>query len=163
MGLGVSASDCEKEFLTMPLHGGTSISAPDAEGYGYLENGEGLCLDVEQLRQKVFSDLVEKSNPKVVSIVVQSALQASENNLPVARNAALVGLVTSRALEHARAQEVAISSTLAELVNQRMEKLENRLALMDDIEGMLEAERVALELERRDLYTARCRHWFGGS
>jgi len=26
----------------------------------------------------------------------------------------------------------------------------------------LEAERVALELERRDLYTARCRHWFQG-
>jgi SWI/SNF related-matrix-associated actin-dependent regulator of chromatin subfamily C len=163
MGLGVSASDCEREFLTMPLDGGTSTSVPDAERIGSLENGQAFGLDVEELRQKVFADLVEKSNPKVVSIVVQSALQASENNLPEAQNAALVGLVTSRALEHARAQEVAISSTLAELVIQRMEKLENRMALMDDIEGMLEAERVALELERRDLYTARCRHWFGGS
>jgi SWI/SNF related-matrix-associated actin-dependent regulator of chromatin subfamily C len=48
-------------------------------------------------------------------------------------------------------------------VNQRMEKLENRMALLDDIEGIIEAEKVALELERRDLYTARCRHWFGGA
>ena len=36
------------------------------------------------------------------------------------------------------------------------------VAMMDDVEGILEAERVALEMERRDLYTARCRHWFGG-
>jgi SWI/SNF related-matrix-associated actin-dependent regulator of chromatin subfamily C len=35
--------------------------------------------------------------------------------------------------------------------------------MLDDVEGILEAEKVALELERRDLYTARCRHWFGGT
>jgi SWI/SNF related-matrix-associated actin-dependent regulator of chromatin subfamily C len=44
-----------------------------------------------------------------------------------------------------------------------MKKLENRMAMMDDVEGMLEAEKTALELERRDLYTARCKHWFGGA
>ena len=54
-----------------------------------------------------------------------------------------------------------LSSILSQLVNKRMEKLENRMAMIDDIEGILDAEKVALELERRDLYTARCRHWYG--
>jgi SWI/SNF related-matrix-associated actin-dependent regulator of chromatin subfamily C len=123
------------------------------------ESGQSL----EKLRQKIFQELVDESHPEVISKVTEAAIAATDGQLQKAQKAAMVGLVASRALEHARSQEDAVSSALSELVNQRMQKLENRMALMDDIEGMLEAERVTLELERRDLYTARCRHWFGGA
>ena len=43
-----------------------------------------------------------------------------------------------------------------------MAKLENKLSLLEDVEGILDAERIAIELERRDLYTTRCHHWFAG-
>jgi SWI/SNF related-matrix-associated actin-dependent regulator of chromatin subfamily C len=79
-----------------------------------------------------------------------------------AQAAGRAGLVLSQAVDVARSKEESVAHLLSELVDLRMKKLENRLALLDDVEGMLEAERVALELERRDLYTARCRHWFGG-
>jgi SWI/SNF related-matrix-associated actin-dependent regulator of chromatin subfamily C len=48
-----------------------------------------------------------------------------------------------------------------DIVDQRLQRLENRAAMLEDVEALLEAERVALELERRDMYTARCRQWFG--
>ena len=48
-----------------------------------------------------------------------------------------------------------------DIVDLQIQRLENRVALLDDVEALLEAERVSLELERRDMYTARCRHWFG--
>ena len=176
IGHGVSASDCEREFLTMPLCGGsdkpegpeTAVAAAPAPTSATSDQqsrvgSEEAGMIMEEFRQQVFLDLARESNPAVVSAVVRAALQATDNNLPEAQKAALIGLVSSRALEHARSEEAALSSTLSELVSQRMQKLENRMAMMDDIEGMLEAERVALELERRDLYTARCRHWFGGS
>ena len=185
IGHGATASDCEREFLIMPLNGANvsnsdssnmaagalpSNSAPLSTTSAHVavksngdDDDDASGMVMEELRQKVFLDLVRESHPAVVSAVVQSALQATESNLPEAQKAALIGLVSSRALGQARSQEAALSLTLSELVSQRMQKLENRMALMDDIEGMLEAERVALELERRDLYTARCRHWFGGS
>jgi len=71
-------------------------------------------------------------------------------------------LVAHEAIRTAQAHEETVSRLLSEIIDQRMKKLECRMALMDDLEGMLEAERVALELERRDLYTTRCRDWFGG-
>jgi SWI/SNF related-matrix-associated actin-dependent regulator of chromatin subfamily C len=50
---------------------------------------------------------------------------------------------------------------MMDIIDQRVKRIENRIALMDDIEALLEAERVSLELERRDMYTTRCRQWFG--
>ena len=83
--------------------------------------------------------------------------------LDEAQNAGVLALVASHATERAKKEEDAVSHLLAELQEQRMQKLENRLAMLDDIEGVLEAERVVLEMERRDLYTSRCRHWFGSA
>ena len=79
------------------------------------------------------------------------------------QKAVILGLVVSQAVGKAKSEEEAVSRLLAEIVELRMQKLENRLSLLDDVEGMLDTERVCLELERRDLYTARCRLWFGGT
>jgi SWI/SNF related-matrix-associated actin-dependent regulator of chromatin subfamily C len=78
-----------------------------------------------------------------------------------ARKASLVGVVAGAAAEKAREGDNEIRNTLMDIIDQRVQRLENRIALLDDAEALLEAERVALELERRDMYTARCRHWFG--
>jgi SWI/SNF related-matrix-associated actin-dependent regulator of chromatin subfamily C len=172
VGHGASSVECEREFLSMPIKEDNAAEraiTPDVSSQAAAASGKAaLSIEesgqsLEKLRQKIFQELVDESHPEVISKVTEAAIAATDGQLQKAQKAAMVGLVASRALEHARSQEDAVSSALSELVNQRMQKLENRMALMDDIEGMLEAERVTLELERRDLYTARCRHWFGGA
>ena len=74
----------------------------------------------------------------------------------------MLASVASSAVETARKEEDTVDRILHEILDQRMSKLENRLSLLDDLECMFDAERMALELERRDLYTTRCRHWFSG-
>ena len=69
--------------------------------------------------------------------------------------------MASAASQKAAEAESAIERTLMDIVDQRLQRLENRVALLDDVEALMEAERVSLELERRDMYTTRCRHWFG--
>ena len=164
IGHGISAKECEQEFLKLPLYDGlpSSSTLPEAAEEGDSSESKGYTQDVASTKKKIFQELVDESSPEVVSKVTQAALEATEGDLVKAQKAGLIGLVASQAVKKARSKEEAVSSLLNELVNQRMQKLENRLALMDDMEGMLEAERVALELERRDLYTARCRHWFMG-
>ena len=120
----------------------------------------------ESLRQDFVQDLLNEVNPKVLKKVTDAAFQATSESLSgiaEARSAAILGLATSQALKKARVCEDAVAAALSQLVNQRMQKLENRMALMEDVEGVLEAERLSLELERRDLYTTRCRYWFGGA
>jgi SWI/SNF related-matrix-associated actin-dependent regulator of chromatin subfamily C len=101
------------------------------------------------------------ADPSVVQAVVAAATQHT-TSLPEAQKAALAGLHLSEVAQQAQTAQGALAHVVSHVVELRMQKLEARLALLDDVEGLLEAERVALELERRDLYTARCRHWFGG-
>jgi len=174
VGHGATSADCERNFLSMPLNENNAVSTersitPDVA----QETSKGLSSLAEGLKspesfngvlgQEVVRGLVESAGSDVIKKVMATAMEAADNNLKQAQSAALLGLAASRALEEARNHESALSSVLSQLVNQRMEKLENRMALMDDVEGIMEAEKVALELERRDLYTTRCRHWFGGA
>jgi SWI/SNF related-matrix-associated actin-dependent regulator of chromatin subfamily C len=92
--------------------------------------------------------------------VIDASLNATQD-LTEAKKASLIGAVVSIAAENGVEEERQIRATLMDIVDQRVQRLENRIALMDDVEALLEAERVSLELERRDMYTTRCRQWFG--
>ena len=94
--------------------------------------------------------------------MLNTAIEATNFNPGEAQAASLLGLHVTQAVENARGHEIELGLRLSKLLDARMQKLENRMAMLDDVEGILEAEKVALEMERRDLYTARCRHWFGG-
>jgi SWI/SNF related-matrix-associated actin-dependent regulator of chromatin subfamily C len=181
VGHGATSADCEMNFLSMPLNEGNAMSTersitPDVshdankvassaadEVKELNETSSESQISKEILRQEVIRDLIDNSSPDIIRTVTEAAMEAADKNLKQAQSAAVLGLVASRAVEKARMHENDLSSVLSQLVNQRMEKLENRMALIDDIEGIMEAEKIALELERRDLYTARCRHWFGGA
>jgi SWI/SNF related-matrix-associated actin-dependent regulator of chromatin subfamily C len=172
VGHGATSEECERTFLSMPLTDTSAMSTERSITPDGSHDAQKVAAAVadgpseqskEIIRQEVIRDLIEKTDPDVIRKVTEAAMQATDSNLKQAQSVALLGLVASRAVEEARTQENALASVLSQLVNQRMEKLENRMVMMDDIEGILEAEKLALELERRDLYTARCRHWFGGA
>ena len=63
--------------------------------------------------------------------------------------ASFIAALASTASEKGTQADSEIENTLMDIVDQRLQRLENRVALLDDVEAMLEAERVALELERR--------------
>jgi SWI/SNF related-matrix-associated actin-dependent regulator of chromatin subfamily C len=179
VGHGTTSHDCEREFLALPLDGndnarnGTgapregSITPDVSESRTDTDNKQAATvasaakLTKLEIQQEIFQELVAKSDPTVIHAVTEASLKATDN-LADAQKAGVYGLVASSAAREANSHEDSVARVLSEIVDLRMKKLENRMALMDDIEGMLEAERIALELERRDLYTARCRHWFGG-
>jgi SWI/SNF related-matrix-associated actin-dependent regulator of chromatin subfamily C len=161
VGNGASALDCERVFLSLPLENASNTErsiTPEATSSDKEESSDKGRMD---LSEQTLKDIVHGSRPEVIKAATDAALKATDN-LAEAQKAAVCALVASEAAVRAREEEDAVSRLLVELQEQRLQKLENRLALLDDIEGVLEAERVALELERRDLYTARCRHWFGG-
>eukprot|EP00531_Pseudo-nitzschia_arenysensis_P009547 CAMPEP_0116144386 /NCGR_PEP_ID=MMETSP0329-20121206/15979_1 /TAXON_ID=697910 /ORGANISM="Pseudo-nitzschia arenysensis, Strain B593" /LENGTH=716 /DNA_ID=CAMNT_0003639815 /DNA_START=28 /DNA_END=2178 /DNA_ORIENTATION=+ len=150
VGFGVSAEKCRENFMTTPLKDDNAmdVSSDDAV--------------TSQSQEDVVQDLVKSSNPKVIQKVFDAAMEATDSNPVDSKAASLLGLHMTQAVENARGHEVDLAVRLSKLLEARMQKLENRMAMMDDVEGILEAEKVALEMERRDLYTARCRHWFGG-
>jgi hypothetical protein len=169
VGHGTSSVDCEREFLSMPIQDSTKSDAPGERSItpdinsSDHHNASSEAASLASLRESIFREIVEKSKPEVLRAVTDAALKATNNDLTDAQRVAIAGLVAGQAAERARSEEDALARILSELVDHRMQKIENRMALMDDLEGILEAERVCLELERRDLYTARCRHWFGGT
>jgi SWI/SNF related-matrix-associated actin-dependent regulator of chromatin subfamily C len=172
VGHGVTSVDCERNFLSSQINGTTGATSTETpmvtDNSVHAQKSAAAPMQKtepskEALRSDFIKDLLESTSGDVVKNVMDAALQASSSNMKEAQSSALLGLVASRAFEQARSQENALSSVMSQLVNRRMEKLENRMAMIDDVEGILEAERVALELERRDLYTARCRHWYGGA
>jgi SWI/SNF related-matrix-associated actin-dependent regulator of chromatin subfamily C len=166
VGHGATPDGCEREFLGLPLNGDGNNApregsiTPDGEPRTN-GNKEASKLTKLEVQQEIFQELVTKSDPAVIRAVTEASLQAT-GKLADAQKTAIYGLVASQAEQEASTHEDSVARVLSEIVDLRMKKLENRMSLMDDIEGMLEAERIALELERRDLYTARCRHWFGG-
>ena len=92
--------------------------------------------------------------------VVDGSLQ-STNDINEARKASFVAIMAGAAAQKGAQAESEIENTLMDIVDLQIQRLENRVALLDNVEALLEAERVSLELEKRDMYTARCRHWFG--
>ena len=92
--------------------------------------------------------------------VVDGSLQ-STNDINEAHKASFVAIMAGAAAQKGLQAESEIENTLMDIVDLQIQRLENRVALLDNVEALLEAERVSLELERRDMYTARCRHWFG--
>jgi hypothetical protein len=165
VGQGKKPVECEQHFLSMQIPEETvdgllerSIT-PDATSM--KERSLDADLDAATL-SKVLQQLVEKTDSNVLHSVTTAALISTRNDLSKTQQAVAVGLAISQAEKTAEEHEARVGAILSQVVELRMQKLENRLALLDDVEGMLEAERAALELERRDLYTARCRHWFQG-
>ena len=171
VGNGATSADCERNFLSMPIHAESSegvSSNPERPITPEVSHETQTAFSdptKDAARQEFLRELVDSCSPAVVSKATEAALQAAKEsaNLKEAQSGAVLGLVASRAVEEAKETEKELESILSQLLDQRMKKLENRMAMMDDVESILEAEKVALELERRDLYTARCRHWFGGT
>ena len=141
---GMSASSCERMFLAAADKSNTTTE------------GSSLPAPIPSF----VDELIHTSDAKVVSAAVNAALEASEE-LHLAQTASIAGLAAAATDATARRQEDAVGRIMSEIVDLRMQKLEERLQILDDVEEMLETERLALSLERRDLYTARCRHWFG--
>lgn len=164
--MGASPVECEREFLAMPLDGSAAPVSSSTERPITPDTttaSESKAPQNSMLQEEFLKVMLDQSSPRVISAVTKAALQATGDDLNAAQNAARIGLVSSQAVKAAQGHEETVARLLSEVIDQRMQKLECRMALMDDLEGMLEAERVALELERRDLYTTRCRDWFGGA
>jgi SWI/SNF related-matrix-associated actin-dependent regulator of chromatin subfamily C len=174
VGHGVTSAECERQFLALPIPEDATkersitpdASMSEADNAKLKSSSEDDAKSRLHLRTAILQDIIDQCDPKMVHAVTQVALGSSDASTDVslssAQRAAIVGLVASQAAAEARSRENKVSRIMAEIVDVRMKKLENRLALLDDVEDLLDNERVALELERRDLYTARCRHWFGG-
>jgi SWI/SNF related-matrix-associated actin-dependent regulator of chromatin subfamily C len=177
VGHGASAEECQQKFMMESLQPETSVSSAERPITPEATNDASKLAAVvsksssvattnqtkEDYQREFIASLVQKSSPYIIEAVFNAAVNASGGNVPASQAAALLGLQLSRSVEEARSHEVDLAERLSKLVDMRMKKLENRMAMMDDVEGMLEAEKTALELERRDLYTARCKHWFGGA
>lgn len=144
MGDGITPSDCQRAFISPPSDSAKMVA--DASS-----NGDSKAS---------LSAIVDGVDPKVLKAAIEGSLQCTDD-VSEARKASLVATVASAASQKAAEAESEIERTLRNIVDQRLQRLENRVALLDDVEALMEAERVSLELERRDMYTTRCRHWFG--
>jgi len=144
LGEGVTASDCQLAFLNPPTEDDVKFAV------GALPSNNNWSL----------SQFLEGVRPEVLKAAVEASLQFTDDMTEV-RKASIVAALASAAAEKGAQIESEIETTLMDIVDQRLQRLENRVAILDDVEALLEAERVSLELERRDMYTTRCRHWFG--
>lgn len=171
VGRGATAEECEETFMAAPLNEDSPM-APDGDATaepppdGLFVAGDTAPIESHGGFQKAFiHSIAGNADPEVLKKVFDAAVEAttttgSESVEP--RASGVLGVRLSRAVENARGHEIDLALRLSKLLDARMQKLENRMGMLDDVEGILEAEKVALEMERRDLYTARCRHWFGG-
>jgi len=145
IGDGVSAADCQRVFLDPPPNDEVSVKIAKTSS-----STSGFDL----------TTILDGVHPDVLQATINASLKAT-NDITEARKASIAGILASTAATKAHSEEEEIARTLMDILDQRMQRLENRVAILDDVEALLEAERVALELERRDMYTTRCRHWFG--
>jgi SWI/SNF related-matrix-associated actin-dependent regulator of chromatin subfamily C len=154
VGYGVSGEICRENFMTAPLKEEPSNAMDVTEDAPNHSDGKS--------QEDFIQNLVGNSDPEVLKKVFDAAMEATDSNAVETRGATLLGLRVTQAVENARGHEIDLALRLSKLLEARMQKLENRMTMLDDVEAIIEAEKVALEMERRDLYTARCRHWFGG-
>lgn len=157
---GRTPAECESGFLGLALGSEPpndhTLSSATTDSISTPAAGE----------EKILSRLIESTPSHLVQASIQAVLSVSESTIDAPEHipeASLVGVIASHANELAQSRERDLSSLLGHMLDVRMQKLENRLSILDDVEGLLEAERIALNLERRDLYTARCRYWFQGA
>ena len=122
-----------------------------------LPSTDSSCF---QSQETFYSNILNSVRPEVLEEVIRAAFNATED-VAEAKKASLMGIIASVATEKAQEEEEQIRATLMDIVDQRVQRIENKLSMIDDVEALLEAERVSLELERRDMYTTRCRQWFG--
>ena len=174
VGHGVTGTECEHQFLTMSipteknLNDNTLRSTTNMDGsitpdVVSVSTTYDPPSTIQQMQQNWMADLVNRVDPTVLRTVTTAALSSTNGDLPQAQKAALLGCIVHDTVDMVQEQEARVVQILSEVMELRMQRIESRLSTLDDVEDMLEAERVALELERRDLYTARCRHWFGGT
>lgn len=142
VGGGATASECQLAFVNPQT--------------------EDAMLDAGDFQSKnwSFSQILGSVHPEVLKAAVEASLQVT-NDITKVRKTSFVAVMAGVAAQKCTRIESDIENTLFDIVDQRLQRLENRVALLDDVEALLEAERVSLELERRVMYTARCRHWFG--
>lgn len=153
VGKSVTPNECYEKFLSTDF-GDEKLESNNVkivEMSASIENTSN---------EDLVADLIDGVKPEVAEVVVDAALDATDGVIKTAKRAGVLGVISSQAIERAQKEEAATGHILQQILDLRMAKLENRLSLLDDLEGMLDAERMALELERRDLYTNRCRHWF---
>jgi SWI/SNF related-matrix-associated actin-dependent regulator of chromatin subfamily C len=163
VGHGVSAEDCQRNFMMTPLSEESSSTSNVTQEIDGVASAKIELNQSKGASQKDFiRNLVQSSDPEVRKKMFDAAMEATCGDVVESQSASLLGLHTTKALEDSRGHEIDLAVRLSKLMDARMQKLENRMAMMDDVEAILEAEKMALEMERRDLYTARCRHWFGG-
>mmetsp|Transcript_1419 Transcript_1419/g.1755 ORF Transcript_1419/g.1755 Transcript_1419/m.1755 type:complete len:504 (+) Transcript_1419:3-1514(+) len=157
VGEKVSALDCYNKFLSTNLDKISDEIIPDDATEVTVDTTEAKGMFNEE---EMVSRLIDGVSPAVAQAAVNAGLEAANGNVPESQKATLLAMIATKASDRAREEEDAVSGILQEILDQRMAKLENRLSLLDDLEAMFDTERMALELERRDLYTTRCRHWF---
>jgi SWI/SNF related-matrix-associated actin-dependent regulator of chromatin subfamily C len=162
LGDGATATDCQKGFLAINLEEARPSATTSLERSITPEPSEKVAQKPAAAGSLMIEEILANMDDKVLIPTMETALKHTAE-LGQARSAVVAALLASHATEKAKAEEEALGHVLAELNEKRMQRLEKRIELLNDVEGMMEAERMALELERRDLYTARCRHWFGGS
>ena len=165
VGCGFSPVDCQCEFLSIPfdeidVSGAKLFPASDnIKNYDSATSDRLTIKNRKNMNKDLSQDILNGVPSDVIIAATNAALKASNGHLAHAQKGALLGIISSQALFKESKEENLSSQILLEILNQRMKKLENRLSIMDDIEGMLDAERIALEIERRDLYTSRCCQW----
>ena len=145
VGGGVTVKECQYMFV-QPEKGPAAIPPSESS----TSHGQETC----------YSGIIHSVRPEVLKQVIDAALNATDD-VAEAKKASLMGAIASVAVEKGKEEEEQIRATLMDIVDQRVQRLENRVSMLDDVEALLEAERVSLELERRDMYTTRCRQWFG--
>lgn len=170
VGHGVSADECERGFLSMPIP--TDSSSADANTTTTTKSDEQESTAhqsseaypyKEKIQREFLNELIQNTKPEIIRKATEAAMAAASlgpDPVREAQSGALLGIAASHAAEEAKKTEDELEAVLSHLLDQRMKKLENRMAMMEDVEALLETEKVALEIERRDLYTARCRHWY---
>ncbi|CAB9522509.1 SNF complex subunit SMARCC1 [Seminavis robusta] len=143
--VGASAIECEKEFLAMPM-GEAALSTtavserpitPDTLASDQPPARAATAARTpkdEMAQEELLRSLVEGTSPAVITAVTEAALKATGRDLPAARRAARLGLVAGQAAKAAQAHEETVSRLLSEVIDQRMQKVEMRMALMDDLE-----------------------------
>jgi SWIRM domain len=144
VGDGLTAASCERTFMDM-----TTSNA--AAGDSLLERDSSSL-----------ADLLAKCKPHVFQSATIAAV-AKSDSIVEARTAAAAASIVENSRNAAQSHEVRLAHILGQTLDTRMKRLEDRLSMIEEVEGCLDAERIALNLERRDLYTARCRHWFNGT
>jgi len=170
VGDGVTPIECQRRFLSLnfsevdysKLSEVCQDDSDDKTTCGIDSKPNLTGNKTEARKENIFYELIDGTCPEVVQAATDAALQMVDGDIAQAQKASLLSIISVNGLARAEEEEAATEKILQEILDQRMAKLENRLALLEDAEGILDAERISLELERRDLYTARCRHWFAG-